>query len=125
MEPGEDDSASDRAELADRRAAFRASEGPVQFHGFCVTAQVAETWLKPRLDTLRKRFPGSEAYLHIHDPIGADFDQIEAQANQVGRFGIAGYPAICVARGGKVFHNGRAPQDIDALIEAVRALIGP
>jgi hypothetical protein len=85
---------------------------------------VATTGLRPRLDELARLFPGSETYLHIHDSIGAAPAQLSAFASQTTRFDLAGYPAICVERGGKVLRGGRAVQSLPALIDDLNALLG-
>jgi hypothetical protein len=101
----------------------RQRPGPIRFHGFCVSEHVASSWLRPRLDELVRRFPGSEAHIHLHDPRRASPEAVGAFMSQATRFGLSSYPAICVERGGRVLRDGQAEQQLPALIRDVARLL--
>jgi hypothetical protein len=106
-----------------RGVRFRAAQGPIRFHGFAVSHRTAETWLRPKLAYLTRRFPGSEASVHVHDRADAEAP-IRAATREKRHFEIVSYPAICVERGGNVYRTGRARQDVEAIVADVNDLLG-
>jgi hypothetical protein len=106
-----------------RGTRFRAARGPIRFHGFAVSSRTADTWLRPKLAYLTRRFPHSEALVHLHDR--ADNEAlIRAATREKRHFEIVSYPAICVERDGSVYRTGRAGQDVAAIVADVRDLLG-
>jgi hypothetical protein len=115
--------ASAPVSLARRAPTSRQQPGPIRFHGFCVSEHVASSWLRPRLAELTRRFPGSEAHVHLHDPRRASPEEVGAYMSQATRFGLSSYPVICVERGGRVLRDGQAEQQLPALIRDVAQLL--